>query len=74
MEYPKNDIELRIFCLDLASRGGGMFEHEPDIQKANEYYEFITSSASKPSARKRRVPGWSALSVSFLRLFRHQGH
>ena len=66
MKYPKSDKGIRMFCLELASNG--LSTQGVDMDKAKEYYEFITSS-SKPSVWRRLVLAWSHCCATLLQLF-----
>ena len=52
-KYPKNDKELRMYCLELASSDSFLSSENININKAKEYYEFITASSSRPSVWKK---------------------
>lgn len=53
MYFPKNDKEIRMYCLSLAESNEFSKESNIDLAKAKEYYDFITASSSKPSVWKR---------------------
>lgn len=67
MDFPKNDKEIRMFCLVLASENDLSSEHI-DMDKAEEYYKFITAS-SKPSARRMTTLALSRWRARLCRLF-----
>lgn len=50
MDFPKNDKEIRMFCLGLAAENDLSSEHI-DMDKAKEYYEFIATPSDTPTAR-----------------------
>lgn len=55
MKYPKNDMELRLLCVELSTSMGGV-----ELEKAKEIYEFISAaSSSKPSVWRRLVLAFS---------------
>lgn len=71
MEYPKNDKELRIYCLNLAYNGSS--SEGIDFEKAKKYYEFIIGS-SKPSVWKGITLALSRWCARPRRSLRHRGH
>ena len=50
MEFPKNDRELRMYCLGLAADNDLSSEHI-DMDKAKEYYKFIATPSDTPTAK-----------------------
>ena len=53
MEFPKNDKELRMYCLGLASENE-LNSGRIDMDEAEKYYNFITAS-SKSSAQMSSI-------------------
>lgn len=54
MDYPKNDSEIRIWCLEMTMSSDFDFEPKrfPNIEKAQELYNFICPSSSKQEEQK----------------------
>lgn len=49
MDYPKNDAEIRMWCIEMTMSGELTFEPQrfPNIEKAQELYNFICPALSK---------------------------
>ena len=58
MEYPKTDSEIRIYCIEISRRNpsGSFLEGEPDMEKAQMYYDFICPLSSSRQEEGRIPP------------------